>query len=150
MAQIANFTVFDGASTPVSHTLVAVSVSKANGVITGLWREGNPALPAEAQVTVEMSLKQLVSGVWVGTQTTSVPVMESISGNNAAGYTAAPKVAYIDRYVTTAYAHPRSTIASRRLARQIHLNIGNNVSTSVEPSVTGFAPELFDQLLAAT
>lgn len=150
MAQLANITVFDGASTPVSHTLVGISVTKTNGVITAMWREQNPALPMEAQITLEMSLKQLASGVWVSTQTTSVPVMESVSGNNAAGYTAAPRVAYVDRFVTTGYAHPRSTITSRRLARQIHLNVSSNVATSVVPASAGFSPELFDQLVSAT
>lgn len=150
MSQIANITVYDGASTPVSHTLVAISVTRKGEKIIGLWREQITSLPTEAQVTAIETIEKLPTGVTVSTWETLVPVMEAVSGNNALGYTAAPRVAYVDRVVTTQYSSPRSTIASRRLVRQLNVNLLGNVSTSVTPVTTGPAPELFDQQVSVT
>lgn len=144
MSAIANITVFDGAATPVSHTLVAQSVNTEKGVTIAEWREQIATLPLEAQVSCTLTKKVLPSGVAQVTARVSVPVMESVSGNNAAGYTAAPKVAYVDSYTLTGYMHPRSTITSRRLARQIMANLLNNVSTTVAAATTGPLPEAFD------
>lgn len=79
-----------------------------------------------------------------------VPVMESVSGQNAAGYTAAPKVAYENTVVTTGFFHERSDSVGRRLVRQLSLNILGSIGTSVTPVQTGPAPELFDLLVAPT
>ncbi|DAD52478.1 coat protein [ssRNA phage SRR5467090_3] len=141
MANIANIVVFDGAATPVSHTLVPVEVSKENGLIQATWREQIATLPTEAQVRVEMKQRRLKSGVVETRTRVSVPVMESVSGQNAAGYTAAPKVAYEDAYEEVSYAHPRSTITSRRIAKQILTNLSNNVSTTVAAATSGVFDE---------
>lgn len=150
MSAIANIVVFDGAATPVSHTLVPVSVSRENGMIEAAWREQIAGLPVEAQVNASMRQRKLPSGVVQSEFRVNVPVMESISGQNAAGYTAAPKVAFVDTYVITNYAHARSTITSRRLARMLAVNIANNVSTSVAAATTGVAPDLFDTAIMPT
>lgn len=151
MASIANITVFDGATTPVSHTLVAVSITRQlDGTILALWREGNTALPAEAQVRVEMRQRVLKSGVVETRTRVVVPTMESISGQNAAGYTAAPKVAFEDTQEWVSYAHPRSTINGRRLAKQLLTNISNNISTSVAAATAGPFDEAVSQLLMPT
>ena len=150
MSQIANITVFDGAATPVTHTLVAVSVTREKGKVTALWRESLASLPVYAQISVSMSIEQLKSGVYKVEQRTVVPVMEAILNQNAAGYTAAPKVAYENTVITTGYFHQRSDIAGRRLVRQMAINIDGNISTSVTPVSTGPLPELFDQLVAPT
>ena len=150
MSQITNITVFDGAATPVTHTLVAVSVTREKGKVTALWRESLASLPVYAQISVSMSIEQLKSGVYKVEQRTVVPVMEAILNQNAAGYTAAPKVAYENTVITTGYFHQRSDIAGRRLVRQMAINIDGNISTSVTPVSTGPLPELFDQLVAPT
>lgn len=153
MSQIANIVVFDGASTPVSHTLVPVEVVKDpnTGAITATWREQNPGLPVYAQITARARLsKTKASGVWNTDFRVEVPVMESVAGQNAAGYTAAPKVAYVDTTGVYGHYHERGTIAGRRLSRQIALNIGNNISTSVAAATSGPLPELFDTLVSAT
>lgn len=145
MSAIANITAFDGAATPVSHTLVPVKVNvDEKGVFRALWRENNAALPIEASITYEQTLTRLKSGVVRVDSITQVPVMESVSGQNSAGYTAAPAVAFIDKYVTSGYQHRRSTPTSRRLARQLHVNVLGSVSTTVTPVQTGPAPEMFD------
>jgi hypothetical protein len=141
MANIANITVFDGASTPVSHVLVPVSVSKESGSVHAIWREQLASLPTEAQVRLEMKQRTLKSGVVETRTRVVVPVMESISGQNAAGYTAAPKVAFEDAYEEVSYAHPRSTITGRRLAKQILTNLSNNVSTTVASATAGVFDE---------
>lgn len=144
MASQANITVFDGAATPVSHTLVAAGVDSVNGVVTAKWREILATVPTEAQINATLTSRKLPSGVLQIDAVVNVPIMESISGQNAAGYTAAPKVAYVDQFRLTGFAHPRSTISSRRLARMIMANILNNVSTSVAAATSGALPDAFD------
>lgn len=151
MSNIANITVFDGAVTPVSHTLVPVFQGKdADGVVNALWREQLASLPTEAQVRIEMKQRKLKSGVIETRTRVVVPVMESVSGQNSMGYTAAPRVAYEDAAESVSYAHPRSTIAGRRLAKQILTNLTNNVSTTVAAAVAGPYDEAVSQLIMPT
>nr|UJQ85781.1 MAG: hypothetical protein 2 [Leviviridae sp.] len=150
MSAIANITVYDGAATPVSHTLTAISVTRENGVVKAEWREALAGLPVYAQVRATMTLQKYKSGVYRVETRVVVPVMESISGQNAAGYTAAPKVAYENTIVLIGFFHERSDATGRRLVRQLAVNIGNNVTTSVAAATTGPLPELFDLLTAPT
>lgn len=150
MSAIANITVFDGAATPVSHTLVAVSVTRTADEVVANWRENIASLPVYAQVSATMRLKRLKSGVYRVDQKVEVPVMESVSGQNSAGYTAAPKVAYVNTVTVSGYYHERSDATGRRLARQLAINMAGNISTSVTPVTTGPVPELFDLLVAPT
>ena len=153
MSNIAPIVVYDGATTPVAHTLVPVEVVKDSktGIITATWREEIAALPTYAQINAIARLsKNPKSGVWNVDFRVQVPVMESISGQNASGYTAAPKVAYVDTTGFYGHYHERGTIAGRRLSRQLAVNVGNNVITSVAASTTGMLPELFDKLVAPT
>lgn len=151
MAAIANITVFDGAATPVSHLLLAVSVvSQPNGSVEATYREALANTPAYANIEARLKMEPLKSGVVRCSYSTAVPIMESIAGQNAQGYTAAPKVALIDRNSTVALNSPRSTVTGRRLARQLHVNLGNNVSTSVAAATSGPVPDLFDSWVAPT
>lgn len=146
MSAIASITVYDGASTPVSHVLQAILISRQpDGTQLALYREQLATLPTEAQVRMEIRQKTLKSGVVETRTRVVVPVMESISGQNAAGYTAAPKVAYEDTQEWVSYAHPRSTTAGRRLAKQILTNVSNNVSTSVAAATAGPFDEAVSQ-----
>jgi len=151
MSSQANIVAFDGAATPVSHTLNPVSVVKEKGVIIAVWRESLTSLPDYAQVRCTMRLEQLQkSKVWRCEVRVEVPVMESVSGQNAAGYTAAPAVAYIDTAIFIGLFSQRSSITDHRRARQLAINICGSVSTSVAPVTTGPVPELVDQLIAAS
>lgn len=151
MAQQANVVAFDGAATPVSHTLVGEGVVRLpDGTIQMLWKESLTGVPDYAQVRLVMTKRKLPSGVFRVTSRVEVPVMESISGQNSSGYTAPPKVAYVDTVEAVGYFHERGVVTGRRLARQLAINVMGNVSTSVAAVTTGPAPELFDQLLAAT
>lgn len=150
MAGITSIPVYDGASTPVLHTLYPISVTREKGKVTALWRESIGNLPTYAQVSLTASMEQLKSGVWKVESRVEVPVMEAVSGQNASGYTAAPKVAYVNTVITTGFFHERSDIAGRRLARQLAVNLDGNVQTSVTPAVAGAVPDLFDYLFAPT
>lgn len=152
MSAQANIVAFDGAATPISHTFVPVSAAAdmKSGDLTANWREALTTVPAYAQISVKTTEKRMNSGVYRVACIVEVPVMEAVNGANAAGYTAAPKVAYTNTVQLVSYFSERSTIAERRLARQLALNIYGGVSTSVAPVVTGPAPELIDQLITAS
>lgn len=151
MSAQANIVAFDGAATPVSHTLVPVGTSreKTEGS-RAEWRENILTLPKEAQISAATQIQILKSGVERVALTVKVPVMEAVSGQNAAGYTAAPKVAFEDTIVVVGYFSPRSAAANRRLVRQLAANIFNGISTSVTPVTTGPAAEAFDSSISAS
>lgn len=151
MSAQANITVFDGAATPVSHTLVGEGIERlGDGTLKATWKESLSGVPDYAQVRAIQTKRKLPSGVFAVTMRGEVPVMESISGQNSSGYTAPPKVAYVDTVELRGFFHERSVVTGRRLARQMVLNLGGNVSTSVAPVSTGPVPELFDQLIQVT
>lgn len=150
MSAIANITVFDGAASPASHTFTPVSVTRDKQKVIALWREQLASVPTEACPRITMTLENLKSGMVKAETRVEIPVMESVSGQNAAGYTAAPKVAYVDTCVFTAWQHARSSVAGRRLVRQLLVNLGNNITTTVAASATGFLPELVDGQVAPT
>lgn len=151
MAAQANITVFDGAATPVSHTLVGEGIERMpDGSLVGRWKESLAGVPDYAQVRVTMTKRKLPSGTWRVAVRSEVPVMESISGQNSAGYTAPPKVAHVVTVEAVGLFSARSTVTERRLARQITTNLLGNISTSVVPVSTGPAPELLDQLIQVT
>jgi len=148
VSQQANITVFDGAATPVTHTLVGESVERlADGTIVAKWKESLSGVPDYAQIRLTMTKRKLPTGVFRVTSRAEVPVMESIGTTNSSGYTAAPKVAYVDTVEMVGYYHERGTVTGRRLCRQLAINVAGSVSTSVAPVTTGPSPELFDQLI---
>jgi hypothetical protein len=150
MSAIANIAVYDGAATPVLHTLLPVSVTREAGRVVALWRENAASVPVNAQVFCEITLQQSKSGVYRTDTRVVVPVMETVSGQNAGGYTAAPKIAYENTAILTTFFSNRSDTVGRRLVRQMALNIGGSVGTSVTPVQTGPIPELIDLLIAPT
>jgi hypothetical protein len=150
MADMANIVAYDGADTPAAHTYVPVDTNTEKGVTTSIWREQVANLPFYAQGTVTMKKQKLPSGVHRVSVRVEVPVMESVSGQNAAGYTAAPKVAYTDTVESVSFFSERSTIGGRRLARMLLTNILNNVATSVAAATTGPAVLLVDTNVSPT
>lgn len=150
MSAISNIVAFDGAATPVSHTLVPVSVTREKSKVTANWRESATGVPTNAQVRCTMTLEQLSSKVYRAVSRVEVPVQEVVTGSNSAGYSAAPKVAYVNTVEMTGLFAERSDVAGRRLVRQLAVNIAGNISTSVAPVTTGPLPELFDLLVSPT
>jgi hypothetical protein len=148
MSQIANIVAFDGAASPVSHTFVPQSVTREAGKITAFYKEANLSVPDAAQGRITLTLEKMKSGnVYKATSRVEIPVMEAIAGNNSSGYTAPPKVAYVDTIETTGYLPDRSTIADRRIVRGISNNVMSGISTTVALVLTGPIAELYDQLV---
>jgi hypothetical protein len=150
MSQQANITAFDGASTPVSHTFFGEGISVLNGESIAVWREQNAALPYEAQGVITMKKRKLPSGIIRVACRVEIPVMESITGQNAAGYTAAPKIAYVDTDESVGYFNTRGTPTSRRIVKQLASNVRNNLSTTTPVITAGPLAELFDMLVMPT
>jgi hypothetical protein len=146
MSAQTNIVAFDGAATPVVHTLVASGVKAlSKDQLVAEWQEKLPTVPDMAQVRATLTESLLKSGKTRNALVVDVPIMESISGANSSGYTAAPKVALVETVHIISYSDPRSTIATKRLARQLALNVAGSISTTVTPVVTGPVPELLDQ-----
>jgi len=150
MAAIANLVAYDGAATPVSHTFKPIGISKENGEHVSQWREEIAGLPLGASPMVTAKLRKLPSGIWRTSVRVEVPVMESISGQNAAGYTAAPQVAYRLSAEVLGYFSERASIAEHRIVRMLAVNVANNITASVAAATTGMLPDLFDTLIAPT
>lgn len=115
-----------------------------------MWKETLAGLPDYAQVRVTATKKKLKNGIWLVEAKAEVPVMESISGQNSSGYTAPPKVAYVDTVLVRGMFSERGTLTGRRLARQMAINLAGNISTSVAAATSGPVPDLFDALVQAT
>jgi len=130
MAQQATITVFDYESPPVAHTLVPDGIEKKGNVEVAHYREFKTGVARDAQVALIVTREKLPSGVIKVSTDVRVPVSEVVTGANSAGYSAAPKVAYIDRQVSIAYIHPRSTVSSMRNCRQMATSmvVGNNTN----------------------
>lgn len=151
MGQQSNITVFDGASTPVSHTLVGDGVEKQVGSTSvAVWGEQIASVPHYAQVRATQIKRKLKSGVYQVISRIEVPVMESVSGQNSAGYTAPPKVANIDRFELVSYTHERSVETTKRIAMQMLLNWCNNVTTTVTPVSAGVVADAHQRLIQVT
>lgn len=151
MSAQANITVFDGAASPISHTFTPIS--SAEEALLGTvarWRESVLSVPLYANARITTLVKQLRKGGQTRVELrVEIPVMESISGQNSAGYTAAPKVAYTNQVSFVGYFNERATIQERRLAKQFIANLLNNVATTVTAATAGPAAELIDQGITA-
>jgi len=148
MSAIANLVAYDAAAT--AHTFYPISVTREKGKVIALYREAVANVPVEAQGTVQLTQEQLPSGVHKVEVQVAIPVMEAVSGQNAAGYTAAPKIAHTPRIVTTAYFSGRSSSGNRQNARLLMHNLLNGKITDTTAVYSGPAPELVDSLINPT
>lgn len=151
MSTQTTITVFDGAATPVVHHFTALG-SSADAKLgqVARWRELLAAVPLGASPRITSFEKTLRNGYQRVEIRAEIPVMESIAGQNAAGYTAPPKIAFVDQVSFVGYFSPRSAPANRRLAKQIIANMLNNISTTVAAATTGPAAELIDSGITAS
>lgn len=150
MANIANVTVFDGASTPVEHTLIPISVARENGATMAEWRENDAALPVNAQIKYKTKLSQLKSGIYKVDVELVIPVMETISGGTSAGFVAAPAVAHSVTGKVTMFFHERSTEEQRAHVRMILANTLRGTEATQSVGALGPVPALVDDLSAPT
>lgn len=148
MGAIANLVAYDAGG--IAHTFEPVSVSREGNTTTALWRENVASVTLEAQGTVTARSKVLSTNVVMTEVDFAIPVMESIGSQNAAGYTAAPKVAYYLRGKAQFHWHPRSTEALRRFVRQLLANVIQGTAVNVTPITTGQVPDLIDKVMMPT
>lgn len=88
MAAISTIVINDGKATPVAHTFNPVQSAP-----DAVYREGLSSLPLIGQGVIDLRTRTQgeLNRVKV---TLKLPVLETATGANAQGYTAAPKVAY--------------------------------------------------------
>lgn len=119
MSQIAPIVIADGKSTPVNHTFGPV-VSSPNA----MYRESISTLPVTGQGIVDITLK---SQPMAAMQTVRIklilPALETVSGQNASGYTAAPKVAYSNEVYLEFKLPSRGTVDQRKDLRVLASNL---------------------------
>lgn len=137
MAQQANIVAFDGESTPVSHTFVADHVEYTGADLQAFWQEKTAGVPEYAQGTMILSRRKVNSGLTRIGLRVNLPVMESVSGANLSGYTAAPKVAYTDAAEYVQWVHPRSLAAGRRNVKAIVTNLLRDYALTAVPATSG-------------
>lgn len=119
MAQIAPIVIADGAATPVNHTFNPVATSPE-----AVYRESLAGIALVGQGLVSMVNK---SGSNAALQRIRIklalPALETATGQNAAGYTAAPKVAYENLVVVDFVLPTRGTAAQRKDLRVLLSNL---------------------------
>lgn len=119
MAQIANIAILDGATTPVTHTFYPLA-SRPDAV----YREAIASLPLVGQGLVELvNRSQPDASLQRVRVKLALPALETAAGNNAEGYTAAPKVAYTNSVVVDFILPSRGTVQQRKDIRLMLSNL---------------------------
>lgn len=108
MATIANITITDGKATPANHVFSAIKSGLAS-----LWRTTVSSLPLVGQEIARLVFKDASPTVRNVVLSLDLPALESATGSNESGYTAAPKVAYTNR-VTCSFMLPDRGLADQR------------------------------------
>jgi len=117
MSAISAITIADGKATPVNHVYQPIESGMAS-----LYRTQDSALPLIGQEVLKVSQKTLNANVKSVTVELVLPALETATGNNSSGYTAAPKVAYTNRVVMTFMLPDRGTAAQRTDLRTLAKN----------------------------
>jgi len=89
MSTAANIAIQDGQATPVTHTFYPIQTTDPV-----IYRESLADTPTIGNGTVNVSLKDNGSGLNKAVITMRLPALETATGANPAGYTAAPAEAY--------------------------------------------------------
>ena len=130
MSAIANIAIQDGQGTPVTHTFYPIQT----GPTTKL-RENLTALPTLGQgvvsVVTRLDGKAGLNRVRVVLE---LPALEAETGANSSGYTAAPKVAYMNKATVEFILPSRGTAAQRKDLRTLLSNLVKDavVSDSID------------------
>lgn len=119
MSQIAPIVVNDGKTTPVAHTFnPVVSAPEA------MYRENISTLPLTGQGVVAVNLKsQPMAALQKVRVKLALPALETVTGQNASGYTAAPKVAYSNEAIVEFILPLRGTVDQRKDLRVMLSNL---------------------------
>lgn len=119
MSAIANIAIVDGQATPVTHTFIPFATNPNPS-----WREAQSGLALVGQPWMVITVKQDTgNGLNKVRVVLDLPALETITGQNAAGYTAAPKVAYDNKVVMDFFLPSRGTAAQRKDLRVLSSNL---------------------------
>jgi len=116
MSAIASIAILDGQGTPVTHTMYPLRSGDKS-----TWRENQAGLALIGQGVVDMTVKQgPLNKVRLLLE---LPALETATGANSAGYTAAPKVAYSNKAIVELFLPSRATAAQRKDLRVLLSNL---------------------------
>lgn len=118
MSAIAPIVITDGKATPATHTLNPVSSTPL-----ALYREAASGLSQIGQVYASIQRTSSSKDLDKCRIILSVPALETASGANASGYTAAPKVAYEVKADLTIFLPTRSSNAQNKDLRVMLSNL---------------------------
>lgn len=121
MAIIANITVVDGKSTPISHVFKPIT-SAPEALYKRTDVAGQSAAAMES-VVLKLSPARSVNGISIVPVELSIPVMEQTAGGSSSGYVAPPAVAHVLRFKGSFYLHNRSTTDDRKDLRVMVSNL---------------------------
>lgn len=150
MGAIANITAYDGEATPVQHLFKPIYVRNENGKQVAFYRESITGVPLDAQPTLRLIQETLKSGVTKLVTRVSIPVMESVNGQNSAGYTAAPMVAYTVEGDLTVFSPARATAQQRKNIRYLMVALLAAVTTAQGAFASGPVGDLVDDAISPT
>lgn len=119
MSAIANIVIQDGKATPATHTFYPIMSGQESS-----WRENQASLPLVGQGTVVEVLKlDNRNGLNRVRLVLELPALETATGANSTGYTAAPKVAYSNRATVEMVLPSRGTSDQRKDLRVLLSNL---------------------------
>ena len=118
MAQIANIVVKDGAATPLDHTFIPIATAPK-----AMYREGISNLPLVGQGQVMIGSAVPGAVLQRVKMTLALPALETVTGQNADGYTAAPRVAYTNTVQVEFILPSRGTAQQRKDLRVMLSNL---------------------------
>lgn len=119
MSAIANIAILDDQGTPVTHTFYPVQSDPS-----ALYRENLPSSALIGQGTISLEIRSKVSDSLQRVRAVlALPALETATGANANGYTAAPKVAYTNTATVDFILPARSTAAQRKDLRVLLSNL---------------------------
>lgn len=119
MSAVSSITIHDGKETPVDHTFYPIQT----GELTQ-FRENLSTIPIIGQGVVSIFTKlDSKSGLNKIRVVLELPALETATGQNAAGYTAAPKVGYLNKVSAEFFLPSRGTAAQRKDLRVLLSNL---------------------------
>lgn len=118
MSAIAAITIADGKATPVNHVFNPIESGMAS-----MYRTSDSTLPLIGQEIARVVQKKVNPQVQSVTVALDLPALETATDANASGYTAAPKVGYVNRVTMTFMLPIRGTAAQRTDLRVLAKNL---------------------------
>jgi hypothetical protein len=115
--QIANITINDGQATPVAHTFEPIK-----STLPALYRESLADVPVIGNGRVSVN-NRTTNGLNKVTVLLELPALETATGGNPEGYTAAPAEAYKHQVKAEFILPDRGTVAQRKDLRVLLLNL---------------------------